>query len=466
MKIICEDVLKATSGNLIQGDRNQYFTGICTDSRRIKEGELFVALKGPNFNGHNFALEALEKRAGGVMIEEERLNDFRWSLHPNKSVIAVKDTLQGLGDLARANRRKYNPTVIAITGSNGKTTTKEMISACLGSSFPILKTEGNLNNLIGLPLNLLRLTDRERVAVLEMGMNIPGEIKRLTEIAEPNIGVITNIDYVHLEGLGNIERIKHEKGELFRCMNKESTILVNQDDPRVVDLANEFKGRKITYGIENKADVMAKEIQFIETHGMKFTLITEDHNEDIFLPLLGKHFIPNALCAIAVSRLFNIEIGKIREIIKTFQPFNMRMEVVKLKNGINLINDAYNANPKSMSYALETLVKIKGEGRAIAVLGDMLELGDFTEEAHRNLGKLVGMLSIDFLLVMGDQSPVVVESAIRNGLLREKTNIVETHNEAVMLLKQIARNGDWILVKGSRKMAMERIVEGLLNKGE
>lgn len=466
MDIICEDVLKAVNGNLLQGDRKQYFTGISTDSRRIKDGELFVALKGPKFNGHNFALEALEKKAGGVMIEEERVHDFKWDVYRKRPVILVKDTLRALGDLARDWRRKYGTAVIAVTGSNGKTTTKEMIAACLESSIPTAKTEGNLNNLIGLPLNLLRLTGKEKVAVIEMGMNVPGEIKRLTEIAEPDIGIITNIEHVHLEGLGDIERVKNEKGELFRGMSKAGTILVNQDDTRVVELAEEFQGSKITFGIEKEADIMAKDIKFKGSHGMEFTLITKDIREDFFIPLLGKHFIPNALCAIGISRLFNIEIEKVKNVLENFRPFQMRMEVFRLGDGITLINDAYNANPKSMAYALETVSMLKKEGRAIAVLGDMLELGEFTEEAHRNIGELIGRLSIDFLLAIGDQSPILIESAIRSGLSPENAKIIESHHEAVLILKGMARPGDFILVKGSRKMAMEEIVKGLLNRGE
>lgn len=466
MGLDCEEVLKATKGRLLQGDRRQYFTGVSTDSRRINEGELFIALKGQKFNGHNFIIEALEKKAAGVMIEEEWAYDFRLNLYQKKPVIVVKDTLRALGDLARDRRRKYKTTVIAVTGSNGKTTTKEMIAACLEPSIPTIKTEGNLNNLIGLPLSLLRLTEREKVAVIEMGMNVPGEIKRLTEIAEPDIGLITNIENVHLEGLGDIERIKNEKGDLFRGIPKDGTILINEDDPRVVDLAREFQGNKITFGIERDADIIAKDIKFKGSNGMEFTLITENIKEHLFIPLLGKHFITNALCAIGVSRLFNIEIEKIKEVLRNFKPFPMRMEVIRLDNGITIINDAYNANPKSMAYALETVSMLKREGRAIAVLGDMLELGDFTEEAHRNIGKLIGRLSIDFLLAMGDQSSIVVQWAIKNGLSPESAKIIESHHEAVLILKEIARPRDWILIKGSRKMAMEMVVKGLLARGK
>jgi len=456
-----EEVLKATRGKLLQGEGNTFFQGISTDSRTVTEGELFIALKGSRFDGHHYVLEALEKKAEGVVIEENKVGDIRWNGYRPKAVIAVEDTLFALGNIALDWRRKYRTPLVALTGSNGKTTTKEMIAACLETTFPILKTKGNLNNLIGLPLTLLTLTEKERVVVLEMGMNVPGEIRRLTEIAEPDVGLITNIQKVHLEGMESLERLKKEKGELFRKMRRDGTILVNQDDPRVVDLARDYPGQKITFGIEHPAEVMAKEIRLRGAEGTFFTLILEGEAVEIHLRLLGRHFIPNALSAIAVACLFGVEVKQAKEALENFQSIPMRMEVVPLKGGKTLINDAYNANPYSMELALETLVEAKGEGRAIAVLGDMLELGNFTKEAHEQLGEKVSELSIDFLLALGEEAPIVVESAIRHGLPMERARVVESHSEAISILRQMIQNGDWILLKGSRKMAMERIVEGL-----
>ncbi len=464
MILYIEEVLRATGGKLIQGEKETFFHGISTDSRRVVEGELFIALKGVHFDGHHFAREALEKKAGGVVVEEDQVGDIRWNGYRPKAVIAVRNTLRALGDLAHDRRRKYGTPVLALTGSNGKTTTKEMISACLETTFPILKSVGNLNNLIGLPLTLLNLAEKERVVVLEMGMNVPGEIRRLTEIAEPDVGLITNIEKVHLEGMGSIERLKEEKGELFRGMRKDGTILVNQDDPRVIDLAREFPGHKITFGIKNPADVMAKEIQLRGAQGTSFTLILEGDLTEIVLPLLGRHFVLNALSAVAAASLFGVEMMEIKEALEHFQPFPMRMEIVRLEGGKTLINDAYNANPKSMELALETLSEVRGKGRAIAVLGDMLELGDFSEEAHQQMGKKVRELSIDLLVTLGEWAPVVVESAIRHGLPPERTRVVESHSEALSVLRKLIQEGDWILVKGSRRIGMEKIVGGLTER--
>ena len=464
MSITIEEVLRATGGRLLQGEERAFFQGISTDSRMVGEGELFIALKGPRFDGHHFALKALEKKAGGVVIEEDKTGDIRWNGYRPKAVIVVKDTLRALGDLARERRRRYRIPVVALTGSNGKTTTKEMISACLETTFPILKTRENLNNLIGLPLTLLNLTEKERVVILEMGMNVPGEIRRLTEIAEPDVGLITNIQIVHLEGVGSLERVREEKGELFRRMRRDGTILVNQNDPHVIDLASEFSGQKITFGVEKSADVMAKEIRLRGAEGTSFNLILEGEEIEVSLPLLGRHFVPNALSAIAVASLFGVEVKKAKEALERFRPFPMRMEIIHLEGGKILINDAYNANPRSMELALETLAEIKGKGRAIAVLGDMLELGDFTEEAHRQIGEKVEELSIDLLLTIGEKAPLVVESAVRHGFEPKRTRVMESHSEAISILKEVAQEGDWILIKGSRRMAMEKIVEGLIER--
>jgi UDP-N-acetylmuramoyl-tripeptide--D-alanyl-D-alanine ligase len=232
----------------------------------------------------------------------------------------------------------------------------------------------------------------------------------------------------------------------------------------VIDLASEFPGQKITYGVEKSADVMAKEIQLRGTKGTSFKLILEGEEIGISLPLLGRHFVPNALCAIAVASLFGIEVEKSKEALEHFQPFHMRMEIIPLAGGKTLIDDTYNANPRSMELALETLAEARGRGRAIAVLGDMMELGDFTEEAHRQVGEKVKELSIDLLITMGEMAPLVAESAIRHGFEPKRTRVVEGHSEATSILREVAQEGDWILIKGSRRMAMEKIVEGLTER--
>ncbi len=459
-----QEILKATGGRLLQGSEETVFRGISTDSRTVAEGELFIPLKGPHFDGHHYINEALRKNAQGLLMEEEKVHDIRWNGYRSRTVIVVRDTLRALGDLARSRRRKYGVPVVAVTGSNGKTTTKEMISACLETTFPLLKNRGNLNNLVGLPLTLLELTEKERIVVLEMGMNVPGEIRRLTEITEPDVGLITNVADAHLAGLGSVERVKQEKGELFRGMRKDGTVLVNQDDSSARDLASSFPGQKITFGVQNRADVMARDVRLRGREGTSFTLIMESEIVEVTLPLLGVHFISNALAAVAAATLFGVSLPAVKGSLERFRPFPMRMEVVALRGGRTIINDAYNANPRSMEMALRTLAELKEHGKAVAVLGDMLELGDSSEEAHRHLGKRVKDLSIDLLVAMGEEAPTIVESAVRHGFPPESAWVVEDHSEAVALLREVTKKGDWILVKGSRKMAMEKIVEGLAGR--
>lgn len=460
------EILSATGGVLLQGSGDTIFQTISTDSRTMAEGALFIALKGERFDGHQFVVDALEKKAGGVLIEEGKIGGFNWRGYPAQSVITVRDTLYALGDIARGRRRRFGMPVVALTGSNGKTTTKEMISACLETTFPVLKTRGNLNNLIGLPLTLLDLTEKERVVVVEMGMSVLGEIRRLTEIAEPDVGLITNIQSAHLEGAGSLERIKEEKGELFRRMKKDGSILINQDDHRVVELGQEFEGQKITFGMDHSADVMARDVCLHGKEGTSFILVLEEQEVEIRLPLLGRQFVYSALAAIATASLFGIDQGRVIEALEHFQAFPMRMELLSLGSGVTLINDTYNANPNSMELALETLSESKGEGRAIAVLGDMLELGEFADEAHRQLGRRVAERKIDFLVALGEKAPIVVKSAVDQGLTREQAKVAENHSEAVSVLRRILHEGDWILVKGSRGMRMEKVVEGLRNRKE
>jgi UDP-N-acetylmuramoyl-tripeptide--D-alanyl-D-alanine ligase len=259
-----------------------------------------------------------------------------------------------------------------------------------------------------------------------------------------------------------VERIKEEKGELFRRMRKDGTILVNRDDPRVSALANEFSGRKMTFGVDGPADVRAREIR-IKGEGTSFQIALGGGEEEteVTLRFLGRHFVPDALSAVAAATLLGVDLKKAKEALEHLHPSPMRMEIHHLERGETLIDDAYNANPTSMELALKTMAEVKGAGRAIAVLGDMLEMGDHTEQAHVELGKKVRDLSIDLLFTLGKQAAVVVESAVRHGFPKEKARAVESHSEVISLLKQVTKEGDWVLVKGSRGMAMERIVQGL-----
>ncbi len=456
------EIVKATGGRLIQGLPDDIIERISIDSRSINAGECFVAIKGLHHDGHRFIPEVLKRGVLGIVAAEEFYDEY--SVTPNEKVsfISVKNTQTALGDLGARRRQAKGIPLIAITGSNGKTTTKEMTSAVLGQSFNVLGTAGNFNNLIGVPLTLLRLTESHELAVIEMGMNVPGEIKELTEISRPDVGVITNIGKGHLEGLKTIDGVMKAKGELFDGLGKHGVAVINMDDRRVRALGDLFPGIALRYGIEcQDADVMAKEIRSVGA-GYSFDLKTPGGTIPVRLSLAGRFNIYNALAAATVGYHFKVPIQKIRDGLEQVKPFDKRMQLIKLANAVTVLNDTYNANPESMSSAIETLCTLKREGRGIAVLGDMLELGEYSLTAHQEIGKQAAQSHLRYLLVTGDFANVTAQSAIDAGMDTEHV-IAGTHEEILDILKERLSPHDWILVKGSRGMAMEKIVEELVS---
>jgi UDP-N-acetylmuramoyl-tripeptide--D-alanyl-D-alanine ligase len=451
-----ETVIEATGGSLIQGDRRALMTGVSTDSRSIKPGELFFALRGERFDGHRFVAEALRRGGRGAVVDEHDLEVADETI----AIIQVADTLQALGDLANLWRRRHPIPVIAVVGSNGKTTTKEMVAGILERRDTVLKNQGNLNNLIGLPLSLLRMNSQDRVAVLEMGMNRTGEIFRLTQIAEPDLGIMTNIGPVHLEGVGSVEGVMKAKGELLEGMGAHGSLIFNADDPRVVELSTGFAGTKISYGIKNPADWMATHVSTRGGDGVSFRLTGPGGEITVALRLMGGHQVYNALAAAAATSHLGIGIEDIKKGLEAFQPPPMRMELMTLENGITIINDAYNANPPSMESALRTLAEVT-MGRKIAVLGDMWELGEYAQQAHRELGLRIKAYGIDLLFLLGQFAPHVAEGAREAGMPPEAICIGEDHHAVSLRLAQQLQEGDWVLVKGSRIMNMEAIIREL-----
>jgi UDP-N-acetylmuramoyl-tripeptide--D-alanyl-D-alanine ligase len=404
----------------------------------------------------------LEHGALGIVATEEFYGDYTVTSNEKVSFISVKNTQKALGWLGAWRRQKMGIPLIAITGTNGKTTTKEMTAAILSQSFNVLATAGNFNNLIGVPLTLLRLTESHELAVLEFGMNVPGEIKALTEISKPDVGVITNIGRGHLEGLKTVEGVMKAKGELFDGLGKGGLAIINMDDKRVRALGDRFRGSRLRYGIEcQEADLMAKDI-CREGLGYSFKLKTPVGTIRLILPLAGRFNIYNALAAATVGYFFKIPIHKIRDSLEQAKPFDKRMQLIKLGNGITLLNDTYNANPESMASAIATLCTLKGEGRSIAVLGDMLELGAHGLGAHQEVGKQVARSQLTYLFVTGDFAHITAQSAVDSGMKPERV-LMGSHEEIVNSLKEILTPHDWILVKGSRGMAMEKIAEELVS---
>ena len=436
--------------------------GVSIDSRSITPGECFVAIRGAHHDGHRFIPEVLEHGALAIVAAEEFYGDYAVTSYEKISFISVKETQRALGGLGSWRRQRMGIPLIAITGTNGKTTTKEMTAAVLRQSFNVLATAGNFNNLIGVPLTLLRLTESHELAVLELGMNVPGEIKTLTEISRPDVGVITNIGKGHLKGLKTVEGVMKAKGELLDGMGKNGVAIINMDDMRVRALGERFQGVTLRYGIESQeAEIMARDI-CREGLGYSFRLETPAGTIPLRLPLAGRFNIYNALAAATVGYHFKVPIHKIRDSLEQVKPLDKRMQLIRLANGVTLLNDTYNANPESMSSAIETLCTLKRDDRGIAVLGDMLELGDHCFDAHQEVGKKIARSQLAYLFVTGDFAESTARSAVDAGMQPGQV-MTGTHEEILNTLKEILIPHDWLLVKGSRGMAMEKIAEALVS---
>ena len=457
-------VLKATGGELLTKGKENCFLGISTDSRTLRPGELFVALLGENFDGHQFVEQAANSGAAGVVVGLKEAG----GLDPQAlkiPVIGVGDTLRAFGDLAAYWRGRYSIPVVAITGSNGKTTTKEMVARILSGSWKVLKNQGTFNNLVGVPLTLLQIDGSHEAVVVEMGMNQPGEIERLTEIVQPSLGMITNIQPAHLEGLGDLDSIQLAKGALFAGMAPTGTIVVNRDDPRILKEAAGFPGRQVRFSAKgDPAEVSLEGVLGVDGRGSRFLLRLPEETLEISLPVLGLHQLNNATAAAAVAWALNLPARTIAAALNNFQAVDKRMEVLTLPGDIHLINDTYNANPGSMAAALQTLIQVKEQGRAFALLGDMLEMGGESDSLHRQVGRIAAEQGVDYLLAMGKQASHILTGAAEGGMTRDQLSQAPGHEEMATQVYGLLAPGDWVLVKGSRGMRMEKVVEILLSK--
>lgn len=451
------EVLKATQGTLIRGEPQSTFQGISTDSRQLQKGNLFLCLQGENFDGHRFLDAAAAAGAVGFVVQKDAGENFIQA-REKRPVILVENTLQALGEIARYWRRKLNVPVIAITGSSGKTTTKEMVAGILGLTKNVLKTEGNLNNQIGLPLTLLNLTPWHDVAVTEMGTNMPGEIAYLTRIAEPNIGLITNIGAAHLEKLKSLARIREEKGALFENMGRDGIAVINRDDKSVDLLGRRWQGKQISFGWKHGADVSAREVRKAGLAGIAFRLKVGMADRPVQMKVSGGQNLYNALAAAAVSLAYGADLESICQGLDAFQGVPGRFEIQTLQNGAYVIDDSYNANPVSVREALKTLKDLRGRGDSTVIMGDMLELGSQAGAWHRKIGRQVAETGVETLFVMGDYSRDTAAGAMEKGMAAARIFFCVSPGQVRDHLKSLLKTGDWVLVKGSRKMKMERMV--------
>jgi len=450
-----DEIAYATNGRVL-GNAGGSVSGVSTDSRTVTKGEMFVPLRGGRFDGHNFISQAAGKGVRVFLAQNDRLTEGR--VPAGATVITVQDTLCALGDLATFHRRRFDIPVIGVTGSNGKTTVKEMLASILSLTGQGLKTSGNLNNLIGLPRMLFELKRGDLWAVLEMGMSEPGEIDRLAEIAGPSVGVITNAFPAHLESMGSVEAVAKAKGELFMRLPEGGCAVYNEDDLLIGKLPVPAGVRRFSFGLHG-AEIGACEIERAGRHGQRFTLLLPEKKLHVTLKALGLHNVCNSLAAAAAATALEIEPELIGKGLDQFIPYDKRFKLEEL-DGIVLIDDSYNANPASMRAALETLREIREECRSIAVLGDMLELGVIAQEAHLELGRHAA-LCVERLYLLGAMANTVAYGAREGGLPEGNVIVAENHEDILADLLMTLAHGDFILVKGSRGMEMDKIAEGI-----
>lgn len=446
-KITIREILTATGGKLISGNEETIINNITTDSRKAEQGILFVALKGDNFDGNDFA-EGFLQGGEAVVVEKD--------IHPvdGKCIIRVDDTKKALRDIAKYYRGKFNIPVVGVTGSVGKTSTKDMLASVLSQKYNTLKTQGNFNNEIGLPLTVFNLTKENEVAVLEMGMNNFGEISRLTNIAQPSIAVITNIGTAHIGNLGSQQNILKAKLEILEKLTPNGIVVLNGDDKILYSLKGKLPHTVIYYGIDNlKADIVATNI-ILGADKSKFKVRINGKIYSFEVNVIGQHHIYNALAAIIVGLQQKVEIEKIIKGVAEFSSGSMRQSIVKL-DGITLIEDCYNASSASMEAALKVLSQIGGANRTIAVLGDILEQGDYSEKAHRQVGTAVAEFEINKLITVGTDSKYIADEAKKRGI----TDILSFDNnvQATEYLINEVKKDDTVLFKASRGMKLEEI---------
>lgn len=450
----------AAMSAVLSGDPSIPFSSVSTDSRRVLPGALFVCLRGPNFDAHDFASAAAGVGAAAVVCEKGRATDCP------APRLEVDDTLVALGELASWVRGGLDGPLVAVTGSNGKTTTKEMLRAIFTAHFGdgrVLATEGNLNNLIGVPLTLFGLGPDHDAAIVEMGMNAPGEIARLAEIARPTVGLITCVAEAHLEGLGSIQGVARAKGELFEALPEGAVAVVNLDDDHVRGQASRFTGRHFTFG--QGGDMTVSEVRCDRLDASSFELRLGSEHAAVDLPLGGRHNVQNALAAAAAASAAGLPLPTIARGLSRMKAPPMRMAVETLSDGSTLINDAYNANPGSVAAALATLGGLASGsgrgGRCIVVLGDMLELGDGAAALHRRAGEQAAAIDPALLCTYGSFAGEVAAGAEATGLDPARIRVCALHEEAATEVARVRRPGDAILVKGSRGSTMEKVVEAL-----
>ena len=436
--------------------------GVSIDSRTIRPGELFIAIHGPRHDGHDHLAGAFERGAPAAVVAKERLGGFPEAQQCR--CIAVADTFEALRQLARTVREAWGGKIAGITGSVGKTTTKEILAALLGARLHVLKSEGNFNNEYGLPLTLFRLEPEHQAAVLEMGMSRRGELERLAAIAKPDVGVVTRVSPAHLEFFASVDEIALAKRELIEGLNgRESTAVLNADDVRVAAFGAFAPGRVLTYGIEHSAFFTAEQIEDRGALGTAFDYVSPEGRVRLELPLPGRHVIANALAALAAASVWGIGAAQAQAVFRTLHPPAMRGELLRFSNGAALINDSYNSSPAALQAMTQLLAATPGFRRRILAAGEMRELGATSAELHREAGRFAAATGkVDWIIAVEGDAAQIVEGAVAAGFERSRTKVLRSSDEAAEFLPSFFSASDLLLVKGSRGVKMEKIVDRLL----
>jgi UDP-N-acetylmuramoyl-tripeptide--D-alanyl-D-alanine ligase len=441
-----------------------WVAGVSIDSRTIRPGELFIAIHGPRHDGHDHVAAALDSGAIAAVVAEAQLG--RYPEGTSGRCIPVGDSFEALKQLARAVREAWGGKIAGVTGSVGKTTTKEVLAALLGTRLRVLKSEGNFNNEYGLPLTLLRLEETHEAAVLEMGMSRPGELRRLAAIALPDVGVVTRVSPAHLEFFASVDEIALAKRELIEGLNgRESVAVLNADDPRVLAFGRFAPGRVLTYGIEAPAFFSAAEIEDRGALGSSFDYVSPEGRVRLELSVPGRHAISNALAALAAASVWGLGAAEAQSVFRTLRAPAMRGELLRFSNGAALINDCYNSSPAALQAMIELLAATPNYRRRILAAGEMRELGPKSPELHLEAGRLAAKTGkIDWVIGVAGDAAEIVEGAVTAGLPRAQTRCFSSSEKAAKFLEDFLMPGDLLLVKGSRGVKMERVVEALLTR--
>ena len=460
MQVSLEFVCRSINGRIIEGNNKQVITSVTTDSRRVEEGALFIALAGERFDGHDFVQTAMEQGARAAVVSRA-IDIYRAE---NKTLILADDTLRALQALAASYRRYFEIPVIAVTGSVGKTTIKDLLALYLSSIWKTLKTQGNYNNDIGLPLTLLQLDESYEVAVVEMGMGALGEIQRLATIARPQFAIITNVEPVHLESLGSLENIARAKCEVLSEIPEDGFALINGDYELLIEKAKEYSCRKYTFGYNSDCDFQVVDCQTSDI-GMEIEMRWHNQLDTLFFPLPAQRLALNIVAAAAMALLLGINMESIKSSLLNYKPSGNRLNIINLEGGGAVINDTYNANPVSMAAALETGRELTTSGKYLAVLGDMFELGSLETEAHLNVGQIAYSSGVDLLVTVGDLAQDIARGALEAGMNPKQVRYFPTKAECLEFLQDRINNTWTMLFKGSRGMQLETLVEELFAKG-